>query len=99
MLSGGDAARQYDRHGRDPEAKRFYRSAAWLGIRSIKLRRDPLCERCLARGLLIPATTVHHKRERREAPDLALDLDNLESLCPSCHSSHHDASRATHARP
>lgn len=88
-LNAGDrAGREYDRLSRDDEAKRFYRSAEWLAIRRTKLRRSPLCERCFPR-LVVPATTVHHIKERRECPELALEIDNLESLCAPCHSSHH----------
>jgi 5-methylcytosine-specific restriction endonuclease McrA len=56
-------------------------------MRALKLSQDPLCERCKASGLLVPATEVHHKAEVRDAPELALDLANLESLCLPCHSS------------
>lgn len=83
--------REYDRRVRDQEAKAFYNSAAWRKLRAWKLRREPLCERCRARGLLVPATVAHHKVERADDPVLALDLDNLESLCPPCHSAHHAA--------
>lgn len=55
----------------------------------MKLRTDPLCERCKALGDLVPATMVHHKLERADHPDLELELENLESLCASCHSRHH----------
>ena len=32
------------------------------------------------------ATQVHHLVPRKERPDLAYAIDNLESLCVSCHS-------------
>lgn len=84
----------YDRSKRDPGGKRFYGSRAWTELRRIKLSRDPFCERCPEReGLngwqFTPATTVHHRIERSARPDLALDLDNLESLCAACHNRHH----------
>lgn len=31
------------------------------------------------------ATEVHHVRPLEDYPGLALDLDNLESLCRRCH--------------
>jgi 5-methylcytosine-specific restriction protein A len=45
-----------------------------------------LCEKCEERGLIVPAAEVHHIREISLAPDLALDFNNLESLCKTCHS-------------
>ena len=38
---------------------------------------------------MTPATVVHHKRYLRDRPDLALNLDNLESLCNECHYREH----------
>ena len=76
--------RRYDRYARDREAKRFYDSALWHGIRERKLLRDPLCEmnlRCLAPEV---ATTVHHVDGDWRNNDPA----NHQSACASCHSSH-----------
>ncbi len=88
-LPGPGRHRDYDRHARDRDSARFYCSARWRTLRLSKLRQDPLCERCKAQGTLVPATIVHHKVERRDEPELELEWDNLESLCPSCHSRHH----------
>ncbi len=88
--------REYDRAGRDPESKRFYDSGRWRKARLSKLRTDPLCERCRSRGLLVPAAHVHHRIELRDAPELALDESNLESLCHPCHSRHHAAPHPDH---
>lgn len=54
-------------------------------VRDIKLRCNPLCERCESGGLVVVAKEVHHKKPWDKYPDLALDLDNLESLCEPCH--------------
>lgn len=35
------------------------------------------------------ATMVHHMIPLEERPDLALDLDNLRSLCDECHNRRH----------
>ena len=32
---------------------------------------------------------VHHKKERGERPDLALDQGNLETVCIACHNKMH----------
>jgi 5-methylcytosine-specific restriction enzyme A len=81
--------REYDRKRRDPESKRFYDSARWQKIRAVKLRDSPLCEPCLAANRKTFASTVHHRLEIRDHPELALEWDNLVSACASCHSAHH----------
>lgn len=69
------------------ERHRFYGRAAWARCRKLKLRRNPLCECCLREeGKTIPAAHVQHKKDLALRPDLAYDLDNLESLCHPCHS-------------
>lgn len=68
----------------------FYKSAAWLKCRAFVLIRDNyLCQPCLRNKRLTPANTVHHIVSLEEAPELALDPDNLESICPSCHNKEH----------
>jgi len=69
----------------DAEAWRFYNSARWQRLRSIKLGTHPLCQDCEAEGKLTAAVDVDHVQDRREHPDLAYDLDNLRSLCKSHH--------------
>ena len=84
-----DRHRLYDRTRRNRASKDFYNSTPWKRVRSLKLSRDPLCEPCKREGRTMAATTVHHKLPLTERPDLALDLENLESICASCHSRHH----------
>ena len=51
----------------------FYISKAWLHLRAEALREQQHeCQLCKAKGLYVPATTVHHVRTVREAPWLAL---------------------------
>jgi 5-methylcytosine-specific restriction protein A len=69
-------------------AKRGY-DADWSAARKAKLRRDPLCERCLAAGLAEAAVVVHHIQEVDEHPELRLAMHNLESLCRGHHEAHH----------
>lgn len=33
---------------------------------------------------------VHHKKEVKQFPELALVLSNVETLCKQCHNEHHD---------
>ena len=75
-------------------AKSFYRSQAWKNTRKAYLRsRGGLCERCLAKGLIVPATLVHHKvhltPDNIEDESVTLNWDNLEALCQECHNKEH----------
>jgi 5-methylcytosine-specific restriction enzyme A len=87
--------RDYDRFGRDPEATAFYRSNAWRKARVVKLSSSPLCELCEAQGQVVLAEMVHHKREVRTDAQARLDLNNMQSLCWSCHSRLHGSMRRT----
>jgi 5-methylcytosine-specific restriction endonuclease McrA len=59
------------------------RSRCWPALRQAVLRRDGFrCRCCGARGRL----EVDHIKPVRHAPELAFEIDNLQSLCPSCHS-------------
>ncbi|MFY9292703.1 MAG: HNH endonuclease [Methylorubrum rhodinum] len=78
---------------RSPEAsewRRLYKLALWChpsrGLRAQQLARQPLCERHLRRGLVVPADTVNHKVPHKGDMDLFRDPDNLESTCAECHS-------------
>lgn len=73
----------------DREEHRFYQSRAWLQLKEIQLCDQPYCEDHLAKGEHVAATHVHHVEEVKARPDLALDQDNLRSLCLSCHSRIH----------
>jgi 5-methylcytosine-specific restriction enzyme A len=85
--------RDYDRFARDREAIVFYHSAAWRKLAALKRRLSPLCELCEARGITNLAEMVHHKREVRDDAQARLDLDNMQSLCWSCHSRLHRSMR------
>lgn len=90
------------------EAKHFYNSKAWKIKRVEILKRDRFeCQDCRARlkqaqeqgnvltgaeRVIRRAEEVHHKLELREHPELALDDDNLVSLCTQCHNVRHGRS-------
>jgi 5-methylcytosine-specific restriction protein A len=84
-----DRDRLYDKTRRDKQADRFYHSAAWLKLSKLKLTITPWCEPCKREKRYSPATIAHHVVPISEDPGRALDLDNLESVCRSCHSRHH----------
>ena len=75
-------------------ANAFYRSRIWRNCRDEYARaRGNLCERCLARGLIVPGVEVHHRirltPENLSDPAITTNWDNLELLCPSCHDAEH----------
>lgn len=68
----------------------FYTSPLWRRKQTEILKRDHHeCSRCKARGLVVRANTVHHKKYLRSHPELALDDDNLEAICECCHYNEH----------
>lgn len=78
------------------ESLPFYHTAAWKRIRQAALMRDGgMCQACMERlragtGFRPRrATMVHHVIPISERPDLALELDNLRSLCAACHAAEH----------
>ena len=89
----------------EKEKHRFYHSAAWQRERIRILKRDHYeCQDCRHRitkanhegrqlhgweMYLNRATCVHHIKELEDYPDLALDHDNLISLCDRCHNERH----------
>ena len=78
----------HERGGRKETLKEkgFYHKPAWRRLRLLALQRDHyLCQECLKHHRFTAATEVHHVLELEEHPELGLDLDNLVSLCWSCH--------------
>ena len=75
-------------------AKAFYKSTAWQKCRASYIQSvGGLCERCLAKGLIVPGYIVHHKCHLTawniQDPSITLNWDNLEYLCQDCHNKEH----------
>lgn len=68
---------KYPRHGRS-----IYRTERWKAVRLQAKRRDNWqCVKCGAKTRL----EVDHIIPLRDQLNLAYDLDNLQTLCASCH--------------
>lgn len=52
-------------------------------------RAKYLCERCARYGRHTPATVAHHRKQLKEYPELAYDVENGEALCAKCHNEAH----------
>jgi len=77
-------AHLYEKYERDPDTWKHY-GHRWRLIRKSFLSAHPLCEMCLVRGVMIPATDVHHIHPVKAGG--THEWSNLRSLCKSCHSS------------
>ncbi len=42
------------------ERQKIYQSTKWKELRQAKLMQQPLCELCLAKGIIKPAEDIHH---------------------------------------
>lgn len=84
----------------DKETMRFYKSKAWRDTRLQVLKRDNYeCQHCKAQGKVTTidknkhkSLDVDHIKELDTHPNLAYDMDNLVTLCVSCHNRKHNRS-------
>ncbi|MFX3718819.1 HNH endonuclease, partial [Streptococcus suis] len=61
--------------------KEFYWTKEWRTIRKISRRLDNNeFQRCVRAGRYTPANMVHQKKEVKNHPELALELDNTECI-------------------
>ncbi|GEP80690.1 hypothetical protein SCA05_24830 [Staphylococcus carnosus] len=82
----------------DKETKRFYKSKEWRRLRELVLIRDNYeCQHCKEKGIVKTINPDKHKsldvdhiKELDSHPELALDMDNLVTLCISCHNKKHN---------
>lgn len=77
--------KEYNKYQRDEFSRNFYNTPRWREIRKLKLTTTPFCEECRKNGTIIKATMVDHITPIKQGGN-AFDLDNLQSLCWSCHS-------------
>lgn len=79
-------SKQYEKFKRDEGHSKRYNNT-WRRIRKIYVSEHPFCEECFKRGILVPVEEVHHIIPLREGG--THDVDNLISLCRSCHARIH----------
>lgn len=65
--------------------RRLYKTPRWQALRLMQLAKEPLCERCKAKGRYVPASVVHHKRKHQGDEALFFNAANLASSCKPCH--------------
>ncbi len=75
--------------------QKAYRNTTWRKTRDTYMKSHPICEECLKKGKVTPATDVHHLQSPFKGGDinytLLFDYENLESLCKDCHGEIHAA--------
>lgn len=82
-----ESDKEYNMFKRDRRSQEFYQSPEWSRIRTYVLERENhLCQECLKKQRIARATHVDHIIPISKRWDLRFDPNNLQSLCPSCHS-------------
>ncbi len=88
---------------RDYRYIKMITSVKWAKLRRRKINNNPICEICNDKGIITPASEVHHILPVEDATSademgkLMFDYDNLQSLCHDCHINEH-ARRKSHSR-
>ena len=66
-------------------AQAFYNSAAWHKVRQLVINRDHgLCQKCGTPGYIVDHI-IELTPGNINDPEISLNLDNLQYLCLSCH--------------
>ena len=79
--------KEYDKHSRDRESKRFYDSADWRRTKERVLSMDGMDVYVyMTTGEVMAADTVHHVIPLRDDWSKRLDVGNLMSLNAATHS-------------
>lgn len=84
--SRSQASREYELRRRATKPwRKWYTTPQWQSLRANQLSKQPLCERCLSRGIVTRATVAHHIEPHKGNPTLFYNPANLASSCKSCH--------------
>ncbi|MEG0900290.1 MAG: HNH endonuclease [Oscillospiraceae bacterium] len=72
------------------DIEKFYRTWKWKKKREYILKRDNNeCQLCKLKGKFNRGNIVHHKQHLKNRPDLAMDDNNLITVCFDCHEELH----------
>lgn len=74
----------YNNFKRTQESKAFYNSTRWRALSKHQLTIQPLCQECLKNNRFIKAQIADHIVPIKNGGE-KYDIDNLQSLCLSCH--------------
>ena len=70
-----------------------YNNSTWRKMRDTYLKEHAVCQDCISKGKITPATDVHHIKSPFKDGEinysLLLDYTNLVSLCKECHGQRH----------
>ena len=72
--------------GRNEKHDPFYDTPAWRKLRKVIIMKKPLCEACKKEGIITAAKIIDHNKPKEIFPELALEEENMNSLCEGHHS-------------
>ena len=79
-----------NRNEKHQKYQKMLNSKRWKQLRMWKLNKNPLCELCEKKGLVVSAIDVHHIKPVEKCADQEMEHrcfnpNNLISLCIECH--------------
>jgi 5-methylcytosine-specific restriction enzyme A len=83
-MGGPGSGRRKTASSPDRGWRDWYQLLRWRRIAKNQLRREPICRRCLERGIVRPATVADHI-EPHGGDWNRFILGKLQSLCADCH--------------
>ncbi len=71
-------------HKRKKDNSKIYNGRKWRKFRKEKLKEEPLCRKCLNKGVIKEAKVVDHIRRIEDGGEIYSNK-NTQSLCSRCH--------------
>ena len=85
----------YPKNDNNSENQKIYNSKLWKKLRLYYIKQHPLCVECLKEGKIKLGEEIDHIKDISSGKDydeklaLALDIDNLQTLCKTHHHKKH----------